>query len=103
MGRPLDYETLRSISIAGVYATLGTPLAKQATLVKFINETTAGVFISINGTTDVDYIPANGFALYDVTTNGVNTKDSLFYEAGRQYYVKGTGAGNVYLVVQYIK
>jgi hypothetical protein len=101
--RLLKYETLRTISIAAGYATLGTPLAHPASIIKLVNISTGTVFISIDGTTDVDIAPASSFWLYDVTSNAPLESDPIFIQKGTQFYAKGAGAGSVYLIVQYVE
>lgn len=101
------YEPLRSIDSAtftGSYQALGTPLANPASLVKLVNNSTVLVTVSVDGTTDVDVAPASSFFLYDVTSDSPHESESVYYEKGRQYYVKGSaGTGSVYLVVQYAR
>jgi len=104
----LLYENLRSLDTAGAaaYTALGTPLANQGTLIKMVNLSNKNLLISVDGTNDVDICPANGFWLYDVTSDST-IQSSIFTDKGRQYYVKtsdaAAGTGLVYLVVQYIK
>ena len=101
----LAYETLRSkdsATFTGSYQTLGTPLANSASIVKFVNNSTVGVTISIDGVNDHDVSPAGSFWLYDATSNSPKP-NSIFTPAGTQFFVKGSaGTGNVYLVTQYI-
>lgn len=104
----LLYEPIRSIDSAtftGSYQAVGTPLMHPAAVVKFVNNSTSFVTISVDGVSDYDVIPVNSFVLYDITSNtppqGCN---GIFVPQNRQYYVKGaSGTGSVYLVVQYIQ
>lgn len=103
----LLYETLRSIdssTFTGNYQALGTPLMHPATMIKFTNNSSAFVTISIDGVSDYDVLPGNSFVLYDVTSNApAQASVGIFIPQGRQYYVKGSSStGLVYLVVQYI-
>lgn len=102
MSRKLVYENLRTQAIGASYTALGTPLAHAASIVKLVNRSTGDVFVSTNGVDDMDIAPANSFFLYDETSNSPHT-DNTYDAAGTQYYVKGAGAGNVYLVVKYNK
>lgn len=103
----LVYEVLRSIdssTFTGNYMAVGTPLAHPAALIKFVNNSNVFVAISIDGVNAHDILPANSFALYDNTSNSSpQGSNGIFVPQGRQYYVKGSsGAGAIYLVVQYI-
>lgn len=87
------------------YSPFGSLLGHQARLLKVINTTNAGMFLSFDGTTDNDYVPANGFTLYDFTTNSTNT-GSFVIQRNTQIYLKYETLptlGNVYLVNIYSK
>lgn len=104
--KQLQYETLKSIDSAtftGSYQALGTALTHPAAIIKMVNNSNVLVTVSIDGTNDVDVLPANSFWLYDCVTNRASSVDAVFHPQGRQFYVKGSaGVGLVYLVVQYI-
>lgn len=97
-------ETLRSRSAAtftGSYQTLGTPFEHQICLMKIVNDTTVGVTVSWNSTDDHDYLPANSFALYDITAQ-TKRESGIYISKGTQISVKGSaGSGSVYLVALY--
>jgi hypothetical protein len=100
----ITWETLRSInstSLTGAYQALGSPLAYPAILLKFVNNSTSLVTISIDGATDIDVLPANSFFLYDEDTSGNPAPESV--AEGTQFFVKGAaGTGLIYLAVQHI-
>jgi hypothetical protein len=106
-GEVLLYEPLRSIDSAtftGNYQALGTALAHACSIVKLINNSSVTVTISTDGIHDHDIAPANGFFLYDETTNRTSSSAGAFDPVGTQYYVKGaSGTGLVYLVVKYLQ
>jgi len=99
----LAWETLRTLDTAtltGAYAAVGARLVHPAYIVKMINNSDVLVTVSIDGSTDIDVLPANSFFLYD-ELKSVN-EESL--PANTQFYVKGSaGTGLIYLVVQYLK
>ena len=101
----LSWETLRSIdssTFVGTYLALGTPLENPSYICKMVNDSTVGVTISIDGSTDIDVAPASSFWLYDEGKVGLNGAMPAL-PAGTQFYVKGAaGTGLVYLVTQYI-
>lgn len=100
----IAWETLRSIDSAtftGSYQALGTALLYPSAILKIVNNSTVLVTISINGSTDIDVLPANSFTLYDELKYGA--PNYQFIRAGTQFFVKGSaGTGSVYLVSQYL-
>lgn len=102
MSRKLVYETMRVQAITASYVAFSTPLVHAASIVKIVNRSTDDVFISTNGTDNHDIVPENGFFLYDQTANSPH-EDNVYDAANTQYYIKGAGSGNVYLVIKYNK
>ena len=106
--RKLVYDTIRSVdtATATTYVKVGTALSTNASIVKMVNLSNKNLLISIDGSTDVDILPSNGFWLYDVTSDSPQESGSVFVEKGRQYWVKTTdgaaGTGLVYLIIQYV-
>ena len=98
-------DALRSVafgSITGAFTPLGSIFGHVMRIVKIANITDADMYISFDGATTNDYIPAGGFVLYDLTTNGVG---QLFtFEIGTQVYVKyvsGPSKGSINLTALY--
>lgn len=95
-------DALRSVafgSITGSYTALGTALQHNFRIIKLVNATNTAMFFSFNGTTDNDYLPANSFSLYDLTTNGVDVE--FVFQKQTQVYVKYASApasGAVYVM-----
>lgn len=101
----LKYETIRSVNsntFNASYAVLGSALAHSPVIVRFVNDSDRDMFISTDGTNDMDFIPAGGFALYDLTANK-NAGTALGFPKATQFYVKGASAGTglVYAIVLY--
>ena|SRR6185436_19980657 len=94
-------DTIRSIDSAtftGAYQAVGTALTRPIRLIKFVNDSSVPVTVSWDGLLDNDYIPANSFALYDMTSNEVKD-DGWFIQIGTQFYVKGAaGVRSFYIV-----
>lgn len=101
----LTWDTLRSLSsasVTGTYAIIGTALTFPSRIIKIVNDSTQAVTVSIDGTSDYDYIPAGGFFLYDCGTNKSESSPSLEIRQGTQFFIKGTaGTGTIYLVCLY--
>jgi hypothetical protein len=99
----INWEPLRSVDSAtftGVYVAVGTPLVNPSYICKMVNNSSVLVTVSINGTSDIDVLPANSFWLYD-EDEGNNVHYAL--PAGTQIFVKGAaGTGLVYLVTQFL-
>lgn len=101
------FDTLRSIahgSISGSYAAIGSALTYPARIVKITNNTDGDMLISTDGINDMDFIPAHGFALYDLCTNQSLNGGSLQFPVGTVVSVKQSTAptvGSVYLTVIY--
>lgn len=101
----INWEILRSrdsATFTGSYQTLGSPLLYPSYICKLVNNSTALVTISIDGTNDIDIAPINSFWLYDESKIGLNGQLPAL-PVGTQIYIKGSaGTGSVYLVSQYI-
>jgi hypothetical protein len=101
----IAFETLRTLdssTLVGSYAAIGAPLAHPSYILKIVNNSTVLVTISINGTTDIDVLPASSFVLYDLSKVGGQGEIPAIAQ-GTQFYAKGSaGTGNIYLVTQYI-
>lgn len=102
MSKQLLYEELRTLAMDATYDEIGDPLEHPASIVKLVNLGTASAFISTDGTTDMDIVPAGGFVLYDITTNTSQETGSIYIKKGTQFYAKSSVAGDIYLVVLYI-
>ncbi len=100
-GIQATFDTIRSIDSAtftGAYQALGIPLTRTIRLFKIVNDSSVPITVSTDGVLDMDYIPANAFSLYDITSDKVKD-DGWFIATGTQFYVKGAaGVRLVYLV-----
>jgi len=98
---PEELRSIDSSTFTGSYQEIGDPLAQIACLVKFVNDTNVDVTISWDGSTDNDFLPANSFALYDITQQ-TQREAGIYISKGTQFWVKGAaGTGSVYLTVLY--
>ena len=97
---------VRATPISNIYLAIGTPLTQPARIIKISNETDINVLITTDITLDMDFIPANGFILYDLGSNKASVAPTLEFARGTQFYVKRADAvdslsGSVYLTVIY--
>lgn len=102
------YEPLRSLAfggISGAYAGVGLPFENPVRILKVSNFTDSNILVSLNGIDDHDVVSANGFFLYDYSSNKSATAGLLEQPQGDRIYIKSEGAvpteGNVYVTVVY--
>lgn len=99
LSRQLKYATRASIDSAtftGAYQLLGS-VPKPGSIVKIVNNSNKDIDVSDNGVRDCDFVPANGYTLYDISTNG--REEDRYFPQGPIYVKGAAGAGLVYLVV----
>ena len=100
----LTYEAIKSIDSAtftGSYQAIGSASSHPSRIFKIVNNSNAGVTISIDGINDHDFLPASTFVLYDIGTNRGNSASEINLPP-TQFYAKGSmGTGSVYVVVLY--
>ena len=100
----ITWETMRTLdtsTLSGSYAKVGTPITNPSIKLKMVNNSNVLVTVSIDGSTDIDVLPAGTFFLYDEFITGIPS--TQFLPAKTQIYVKGSsGTGLIYLVTQYI-
>lgn len=98
-------DSIRSLAFGGIsgsYAPVGAPLSKNWSMFRITNNTNGDLFISFDGTTDNLFVPANGFVLYDLSTNAppVSVTDNLVLAINTQFYAKQSSApstGSLYI------
>lgn len=102
--RPEELRSLAFSSVAASYTAIGDPMEHPIINYKISNATDANILVSFDGTTAHDFIAANGFSLYDVSSNK-GKGDVLALTKGAQVYIKRESAaptsGNVYLSAFY--
>ncbi len=109
----IGWETLRSRSATlfdGTFQAMGfnatptvpAPLLFPSYILKFVNNSTVSVLISIDGVTPIDVSPSSSAWLYDEGKVGTESMIPACPK-GTQIYVQGAaGTGSVYVVSQYI-
>ena len=86
-------DALRSLaygSITSSFVAIGGAFAHAMRIIKVINTCNTDMEISFDGSTVNDYVPAGGFVLYDLTTNGINQQ--FTFQIGTKVYVKYVSA-----------
>lgn len=103
------YDAIRTLgfaSVSGSYTGIGSPASFPIRIIKFTNQTNADLYISDDGTTDCDIVPAGGFVLYDFGSNKSNMSGSLDFPRYTRFYARtATGSnptsGTLYLSIIY--
>lgn len=87
---------LSTVVIAATYAPF-VALPQACFMVRIINESNASAVISFDGVTDHDRIGALGVFQLNAQTNSQPNNYIANIAKGTMIYVKGAGAGSVYL------
>lgn len=102
------FDPIRSIafgSITNSYQNLGTAFEHAMRVLHFINNTDGSMMISFDGTNDNIFVPANTFALYDLTAQE-DVNEMFRYQVGSQLkikYISAPTTGSFYVVAVYGK
>lgn len=102
-------DTLRSVafgSITNSYTALGTVTTAPTRMFRIINSTDGDMLLSLNGTDNQFYVPANSFVLYDLTANREKNGEIFVLPTRTQFFVKYSTApskNGVYLEIIYAK
>lgn len=103
----IRYETLRSLAfggISGAYAAVGTAFANPVRMLKLTNGTDADMFVSFDGSNNMDIVPARTSQIYDYGSNKADTGGVLDQSLGDRVYIKQVSAptsGTFYVTVIY--
>ena len=90
MSNIVRFDAVRSIPIASItssYTPLGIPFSHAMRVVHFINDTNGTYMISFDGTTDNVPLLADGFSLYDLTSDQ-DINEKFRYQSGTQIFIK---------------
>jgi hypothetical protein len=105
------FDSVRSLAytgISGSYAAIGTAISQNWGIFKITNNTNGDLFISLDGSTDNDFVPAGSFVLYDLSTNAppISQNDSFVLALNTRFYAKQSTAptsGAVYVTGVYAR
>lgn len=84
------FDALRSATTASIgtnYAIIGSASSYPIVAVKFTNLTNGDVVVSLDGSTDMLYVAANAFTLFDLRTNAAFNTDYMM-PVGTAFFVK---------------
>lgn len=104
----VKFDALRSLAFGGLgpaYVSVGPSFTNPIRLLKISNATDANIIVSFNGVVDHDFVAANGFSLYDFTSNKSSTGGVFQQGIGETVFVKEEAAvateGTVYVTAIY--
>jgi len=96
--RYIPMVSIDSATFTGSYQAL-TATSDPCIIYKIVNNSTMDVTVSMNGTTDHDFIPTKTGAVYDNQAGSQPSNKDALLKKGQVFYVKGSaGVGSVYLV-----
>lgn len=107
MSQVVSFEALRTLDYTGIsasYAAVGTKFANPIRLICITNNTDGDMFFSTDGNTDMLFVAAGSFKLFDLNTNRQNSDQVWVLQKGTQFYVKQSTAAtqkSVYIEVLY--
>lgn len=96
----IPMTSIDSATFTGAYQVINTNgTTLPCFIYKIVNNSTVDVTVSVNGTTDHDYVPTKTAQVYDLQANKRPQNDMCLLAKGTKVYVKGSaGTGLVYLV-----
>jgi hypothetical protein len=99
--RYLDFSSISAITSTAI----GIPFANPVRILKITNLTDVPLLISFNGIESHDVVGANGFCLYDYSTNKADSVGYLEQAQGERVYAQAITAlptiNGVYVTVVY--
>lgn len=101
----LELSSFASAGMAAGYQVIDAAgTEKSCYLLRIINDTTRGITISFDGSTDHFYMPAAWESDFPAQNNAQPPNWVALWSKGTKVYVKGTaGTGSVYLTGFYVE
>lgn len=100
----IPVQTVASGSITSSFVAAGAAMPAPIRILKIFNTTNADIYISYDGVTQNDVLPAGVHMVLDITANKV-TEDGNFLAQGTIIYLEYVSAaptsGNVYISAYY--
>ncbi len=104
----IRFEPLRSLAYSSVgssFSKVGTSFANPCRQIRISNSMDQDIYVSFDGINIHDYVPGNGFVLYDYGSNMAARASVLEQSEGTSVYIKEVSLsptlGNVYVTVIY--
>lgn len=106
----IEWEDLREIPFGDISDTIftlvGNPSQNPTRVLKVINETDTGIYLSFDGITPKDYYPAKSGEIFDIGSNKSDQAEALDRSKYTRFYVMSNGTpteGSVFVVLRYAK
>lgn len=106
-GPIVRFDGIRSVAsgaIGAAYTAIGTSFPAPIRFIYIQNTTDGDMMFSFTGNTDHFMIPAEGFVIFDLSSNKVDGNDGFFLQKGTTIYVKRITiptTGTVYVTTVY--
>lgn len=87
----VSFDALRTLAYTSTtnnYVAIGSAFANPVRLICITNSTDGDMLFSVDGMTDVLFVPATGFKLFDLCTNKYLVDQEWVFAAGTQFYIK---------------
>jgi len=87
----VSIDAIRSLAFGGIsgsYATVGGVLTRPIRLICFTNGTNGDVFFSTDGSTNMLFVAASSFKLFDLSSNKIGGVPNWAFPVGTQFSVK---------------
>lgn len=99
----IPVQTVAFGSITGSFVAFGAAMPAPIRILKISNTTDEDIYISFDGTTIQDAIPASSGMVIDLTANKTNSEGAYLAQGTVVYlkYVSAPSSGNVYLSAYY--
>jgi hypothetical protein len=99
----VSFDALRTVtatSTSTTYNAVGGPLTNMVRLICFTNNTNGDMIFSDDGVTDMLFVAAGSFKLFDLNTNRLHVDQMWVLPIGTQWYVRQAATattGSVYI------
>lgn len=74
------------------WVAVGSPIEEPLRILKISNNTDQNIIISTDAATEMEFVAANGFSLWDLGANQDWQASTLQFARGTQFYVKAATA-----------
>lgn len=70
------------------WVAIGLPIEEPLRILKISNNTDQDIIISTDASTEMEFVAANGFSLWDLGANAAIQASTLVFPVGTQFYVR---------------
>lgn len=87
----VSFDPVRTLAFGAItnsYQAIGVPTTEPVRILSIDNATDGDIFFSTDGVTDMLFMAAGTFKLFDLTTNRFSFTNQWVIRAGTQFYIK---------------